>query len=681
MLIYAATIFLSAFLLFEVQPMIGKIILPWFGGSSSVWSTCLLFFQAALLAGYLYAHWSTRYLKARQQAMLHLTLMATSIVLLPIVPSPGWKPEQAGDPSGRILLLLAATIGLPYILLSTTSPLLQAWYVAVRPGAVPYRLFALSNFGSLLALVSYPLLVEPLAATRTQAYGWSAIYAVFVILCAAVAWRLFRGTSRDKAAAESSLVTPAPPWEVKLLWVALAGCASALLLTITTHMTMNVAPIPLLWVATLAIYLASFIICFEREKVYHRAVFLPLLACALSEAAYALYFNKGNLTIKWSIPVFLAALFLCSMACHGELVRLKPDPRHLTGFYLMVAFGGALGGLFVAVGAPHLFHTYAEMPVTLTLCPALVCAVLWISPGVWQQKRLLVTVRITMVVFTIALAIYLAYQKHLDDQRFEISVRNYYGVLRVYDLPETADQTGSRKLIHGTITHGVQLTAAEERRKPTSYYGPKSGVGRAIRYYEQRAPIRLAMIGLGAGVTAAYGRPGDFFRFYEINPLDLSIASTWFTFLRDCPADHQVLLGDARLTLERQPSQQYDLVAVDAFTSDAIPVHLLTREAVVLYFMHLKPAGILAVHVSNRYLDLAPIVAQHSADLGKTAILVSDEGEDEDYLDKSDWVLVTADRGLFSDKLFRAEGIGPVKPRPGLRPWTDDYSNLVEILK
>jgi len=681
MLLYAATIFLSAFLLFEVQPMIGKMILPWFGGSAAVWSTCLLFFQAALLAGYLYAHWSTRYLKPRQQATLHLVLMAISIALLPILPSPAWKPEQAGDPSGRILLLLAATIGLPYILLSTTSPLLQAWYVAARPGAVPYRLFALSNFGSLLALVSFPLVVEPLAATRTQAYGWSAIYAAFVVLCAAVAWRLSRGVAGHAAAVGTSLPTPAPRWEVKLLWIALAACASALLLAITTHLTMNVAPIPLLWVATLGIYLASFIICFEREKVYHRAVFLPLLVCALGAAAYALYYNKGNLTIKWSIPVFLAALFLCCMACHGELTRLKPDPRHLTGFYLMVALGGALGGLFVAVGAPHVFHTYTELALALAMCPALVSVVLWISPGIWRHKLLLLAARMGMVVFTIALGVYLVRQKHLDDQRFEVSVRNYYGVLRVYDLPETADQTGSRKLIHGTITHGIQLTSAGEWRTPTSYYGPKSGVGRAIRYFEQRSPIRLGMIGLGAGVTAAYGRPGDFFRFYEINPLDLSVANTWFTFLRDCPADHQVLLGDARLTLERQPRQQYDVLAVDAFTSDAIPVHLLTREAFLLYFRHLKPEGILAVHVSNRYLDLAPIVAQHSADLGKTAIKVSDDGEDEDYLDKSDWVLVTGPGELFSDAVFHAEGIGPVKLRKDLRPWTDDYSNLIEILR
>jgi hypothetical protein len=596
------------------------------------------------------------------------------------LPSPDWKPSQPGDPSGRILLLLAATIGLPYILLSTTSPLLQAWYVAAKPGAVPYRLFALSNFGSLLALFSFPVLVEPLASTRTQADGWSAIYVLFVVFCAPLAWSMLRSVSAE-APSEASPGIPRSRWQLEVLWAALAACAAALLLAITTHLSTNVAPIPLLWVATLGIYLISFIICFEREKLYHRAIFLPLLAVALGAAAYALYYNKGNLTIKWSVPIFLATLFICCMACHGELARLKPDPKHLTSFYLMVALGGALGGLFVAVGAPHLFHTYAELPLTLALCPALVAIVLWVTPGQWPGKFWLPGVRIAIAAFTLALAIYLGYQKHLDDQRFEMAVRNYYGVLRVHDLPETAEQTAARDLLHGTINHGSQLTDPAERRTPTAYYGPKSGMGRAIRFFEQRSSVRVGVIGLGAGVTAAYGRPGDFFRFYEINPLDLSIANTWFTFLKDCPADHQVLLGDARLTLERQSSQQFDVLAVDAFTSDAIPVHLLTSEAFELYFHHLKPSGILAVHVSNRYLDLAPVVARHASDLAKTAIDVNDDGEDEDYLSSSDWVLVASDARPFSDALFRDSSIKPAKARPGLRPWRDDYSNLFQILK
>lgn len=677
--LFAATILLSAFLLFEVQPMIGKIILPWFGGSASVWSTCLLFFQAALVAGYLYAHCSTRYLKPRQQAVLHMLLLAVSIALLPILPAPDWKPAHPGDPSGRILLLLAATIGLPYVLLSTTTPLLQAWYVAARPGAIPYRLFALSNLGSLFALFSFPLIVEPLATSRTQAYGWSGIYSLFAILCAMVGWKAARSAPPIEAVHASA--APAPSLQHQILWIALPAVSSALLLSVTTHLSTNIAPIPLLWVGTLGVYLLSFIFCFEREQLYRRDVFLPLLIAALAGAAYALYFNKGNLTIKWSIPTFIAALFICCVACHGELVRLKPDPRHLTGFYLMIAIGGAIGGLFVAIVSPHVFATYAELPISLIACPALVALVLRIAPGDWPNKFVLQTVQSAMLLFTVALAAYIVYQKHLDDQRFELSVRNYYGVLRVYDLQETASQTASRKLIHGTINHGTQLTDPDERRTPTSYYGPKSGVGRAILYFEQHPSVRVGVIGLGAGVTAAYGRAGDYFRFYEINPLDLDIARTWFTFLNDCPADHQVLLGDARLTLERQPSQQFDVLAVDAFSSDAIPVHLLTREAFQLYFRQLKPAGMLAVHVSNRYLDLTPVVVRNASDLGKTAIEVSDDGEDEDYLTESDWVLVAVNGTPFTDSRFRATGIRPVNPRPGLRAWTDDYSNLVQILK
>jgi hypothetical protein len=678
-LLYAATIFLSAFLLFEVQPMIGKIILPWFGGSASVWSTCLLFFQASLLAGYLYAHCSTRYLKPRQQALLHLALLALSITLLPILPSPNWKPAVAGDPSGRILLLLTATIGLPYVLLSTTSPLLQAWYVASKPGVVPYRLFALSNLGSLLALFSFPLLVEPLFTTHTQAYGWSGIYVLFLILCAILAWN-----ARTHAIAnEPASTTDAPPWQLQTLWISLAACGSALLLSITTHLSTNVAPIPLLWVVTLGVYLATFIICFEREELYHRAVFLPLLMASLGAAAFALYYNRGNLTIKWSIPIFVAALFTGCIACHGELARLKPDPRHLTNFYLMVALGGAVGGLFVAIFAPHLFHTYTELPLSLVACAALVTIVLWVAPGLWPRRFTLPTVRIAMIAFTIALAAYIVHYKRLDDRRFDFSARNYYGVLRVYDLKESADQTGARVLIHGTITHGTQLTDPEEHDTPTTYYGPNSGLGRAIRYFQALQPsIRVGMIGLGAGVTAAWGRPGDFFRFYEINPLDLNIASTWFTFLKDCKADHQVLLGDARLTLEREPSRQFDVLGVDAFSSDAIPVHLLTREAFLLYFRHLNRGGILAVHVSNRYLALEPVVERNAVDLAKVAIEVNDESKDDpDYLSASDWVLLASNRAPFTDGLFHASGIKPAAPRPGLRPWTDDYSNLLQILK
>ncbi|MGP0074207.1 MAG: spermidine synthase [Bryobacteraceae bacterium] len=681
MLAYACTIFLSAFLLFAVQPMIGKIILPWFGGSAAVWSTCLLFFQAALLAGYLYAHRSTQSLKPKQQTALHIGLMALSLALLPILPSPTWKPSQAGDPSLRILLLLTATIGLPYLLLSTTSPLLQAWYVAAKPGAIPYRLFALSNFGSLLALLSYPFLVEPMFTTHGQAYGWSAIYAIFAVICAAVAWKAMRASPSKVHQTDARTSSPPPSWTVRAIWTALAACASALLLAISNHLSQNVAPIPFLWVLPLSVYLLSFILCFERDKVYNRGVFLPLLVIALDGAAYAIYANEGNPNIAWAVPTFVAALFICCMVCNGELVRLKPDPRHLTSFYLMISLGGTLGGVFVAIVAPHVFHTYFELPLSMVACSALAAVVLWISPRNWKGKIPIAAVRIAMLAFTVGLAIHLGYQKHRSDKIFRLSMRNFYGVLRVRDIPADEQDTAVRRLIHGTINHGTQLLDARHRDEPTSYYGPFSGMGRAMGYLQHRGPVRVAVIGLGAGVTASFCRPGDFFRFYEINPLALSIASTWFTFLHDCKADHQVLLGDARLTLEAQPPQQFDLMAIDAFTSDAIPVHLLTREAFALYFRHLKPAGILAVHVSNRYLDLVPVVARNARDFGKTALDIDDEDEEADYFSNSDWVLVSSDGAIFQDKAFKSSGAEPARLRANLRPWTDDYSNLFQILK
>jgi MFS family permease len=736
-LAYACSIFLSAFLLFAVQPMIGKMILPWFGGSAAVWSTCLLFFQSALLGGYLYAHWSARFLTPRKQAMLHLALIAVSLALLPVLPSADWKPTHPGDPSGRILLLLTATIGLPYMLLATTSPLLQSWYVAMRPGTMPYRLFALSNFGSLLALFSFPVLVEPQLTTHAQAYGWSALYAGFVILCGAVCWGMFRAAPKSPP----PLITmddedpdPSRPWKMKILWVALPAVASSLLLAITNHLSQNVAPIPLLWVLPLGIYLLSFILCFENERLYVRGLFLPLLIAGSGAVAFSIYGNLGNPNIHWAVPVDVAALFVCCMVCHGELVRLKPHPRHLTSFYLMISLGGALGGLFVAIVSPHVLHTYFELHLSLVACGALASVVLWIAPGVlpeesrlrlarlatlamalalagylgykgrqdrwdlslvvfsawaigtlwiapavWSAKTQLRVTRTTMIVFTLALAGYLGYKKFDDDRRYDFSARNFYGALRVIAIPESADSMGRRRLIHGTIDHGEQLTKPSLRRTPTSYYGPDSGEGRSIRYFEQHAPVRVGVVGLGAGVTAAYCRPGDFFRFYEINPLDLYIATTWFTFFNDCPGDHQVYLGDARLTMERQPSQGFDVLAIDAFTSDAIPVHLLTREAFVIYFRHIKPGGILAVHVSNRFLDLVPVVARNARDLGKTAMTLDSDDESEDYYSSSTWVLVSADQSIFRDALFKPATIAKVQP--GLRPWTDDYSNIFRILK
>ena len=734
--VYAGTIFLSAFLLFAVQPMIGKMILPWFGGSAAVWNTCMLFFQAALLGGYLYAHLSTRYLRPRARTILHGALLALSLATLPVLPAPHWKPLHPGDPSGRILLLLAVTIGLPYLLLSSTSPLLQAWYVSIRPGSVPYRLFALSNFGSFLALFSYPVLAEPLLTTHVQAYGWSGTYMGFVVLCLFAAWIALRyGKEKPTTGAHTSVnaarTSACATTTQQILWIILPACSSGLLLAVTNHLTQNVAPIPLLWVIPLGVYLLTFILCFEREHLYRRTVFLPLLGAGLAGSAFAIYHDQGNPDIRWAVPVFVATLFVCCMVLHGEVVHLKPDPGHLTRFYLLISLGGALGGLFVAVGAPRLFESYFELDLLLVVCGVLSSLVLWLAPGdwppltrkvgrliaifmwvgaaaflgykarhtkldlallivsalagvaiwaapFWKGAAQLRITRLAIAVFTLGVASYLTYMKLDDDRRYVVAQRNYYGVLRVIDVKEAPGTFGTRTLVHGNIEHGVQLTRATLRRTPTSYYGPDSGLGRAIRYFEAGSPVRVGVVGLGAGVTAAYCRAGDVFHFYDINPLVLQIATSWFTFLKDCPGDHQVLLGDARLTMEQQPTQQYDVLAIDAFTGDAIPVHLLTREAFLIYERHLKPGGILAVHVSNRYLDLVPVVARNAVDLGRIAMQVSDDGESQDYFSSSDWVLVSSDRSIFKDALFKGSKLA--KTQPGLRPWSDDYSNLIQIL-
>jgi hypothetical protein len=675
MTLYATTIFLSAFLLFQVQPLIAKIILPWFGGSAAVWSAALMFFQLLLLGGYAYAHGLIRYLKPRAQMAVHVTLLAISCALLPILPSPAWKPSAAGDPTFRILALLTATVGLPYFLLSTTSPLLQAWYVRRSSRAMPYRLFALSNFGSMLALVSFPFLFEPHLTSRQQAYAWSGAYILFVLLCATAAWM---GRGEGAAPAETARAAPAAPPSLAqlLLWVSLAACASTLLIAVTTHLTQNVAPIPLLWVIPLALYLASFILAFESDRVYRRWIFLPWLAPMLALMAYLVYSSSGNAPITLMIPAFAFGLFICCMVCHGELSHRKPAVRYLTLFYLMVSLGGALGGVFVALVAPRVFHSYLELPIGLVACAVLAAFVLW---NVQMPKIGARPLRIALVIGVAVLAGSLAREESLSSAGYRLLARNFYGVLRVRD--DARGVFPARVLLHGTITHGAQLLDEGLRYRATTYYGPDSGVGRALRALQARGPIRVGLIGLGAGVLSNYGRPGDVYRIYEINPLVERIAQTEFTFYAHSPADKRILLGDARLVLERQDAQQFDLLVVDAFSSDAIPVHLLTHEALALYFRHLRPDGVLALHVTNRYLDLVPVCARGARDFGRAAMVVEDQGDEAGYLSSSTYCLIASNPAWFQSASFATADIMPAVAPPGFRPWTDDYSNIVQILR
>jgi spermidine synthase/MFS family permease len=671
MLLYASTIFLSAFLLFQIQPMIAKMILPWFGGSAAVWITAMLFFQVALLGGYLYAHWSIRSLKPKTQAAVHVLLLAASLVLLPISPSLAWKPAGTEEPILRILGLLAFSIGLPYFLLSTTSPLIQAWYSRTYQAALPYRLFALSNFASLLGLLAYPVLVERTVTLRQQSIGWSTFYAVFVGLgiIAAFASRQATGICHEAKEREPEDAACRPPrMREQVFWILLAACASTLLLAVTNHLTQNVASIPFLWVLPLGLYLFTFILTFDFEMLYRRKIFIWLLSLALGGMAYGLAHWNSHTNLRLVIPVFCAGLFVCCMFCHGELVKRKPAPRYLTSFYLMLSIGGALGGLLVGLIAPKVLPGYFELPIAL-----IACAILMLIVIEYRSWRFTIAVG-----FAVTVGVILAADAYVTSYKSAslVMVRNFYGGLRVQEYEKgTIDET--RMLVHGTVDHGMQFTAPDRQREHITYYGPESGVGLAINAL-RHSSLRVGVIGLGAGSLASYARPGDVFRFYEINPLVEKIARINFTYLSDCRGKTETIMGDGRLSLEREPNQQYDLLVIDAFSGDAIPVHLITKQAMELYFRHLKPTGILALHITNTHLDLEPIVDSLSRALGKEAILIENERDEENKVYSSNWALVSS-QPITSPKII--EAAEELETRPDLRVWTDDYSNLFQILK
>ena len=671
---FGLTIFASAFLLFVVQPIIAKQILPWFGGSAAVWTTCLVFFQTVLLAGYAYADIVVRTLRIRQQALLHIALLATSVLALPIVPGVVWKPTGAENPAAMILGLLTVTLGLPYFLLSTTSPLVQAWFARRHPDRNPYRLFALSNFASLLALVSYPFVIEPWIATRTQAYIWSIGYAVFALLCAATAWQGRVAAATSTLGATPSHATEAdaraPTLARHVLWCALAATGSVLLLAVTNHITQNIAAVPLLWILPLTLYLLTFILCFENSRWYPRTLLLPVVAASLGVMAWSLADSRLTHELRLQLGVFCIGLFVVCMFCHGELAGLKPAPRYLTRFYLMVSLGGAIGAAFVAIVAPLMLPAHFELELGL-IAAALLLA--------WQVRRLplvfggLAVVTAITTVGTTAWAVTQFYDSTI------LTVRNFYGVLRVQETGEN-ELSRHRTLVHGTIMHGLQYLVPDFRRRATSYYTATSGIGVLLdTLHPRKDPLRVGVIGLGTGSLAVYGTPGDLYRFYDINPAVLAIARNQFTYLGDSEATIETPLGDARLTLEREPPSDLDVLVIDAFSSDAIPVHLITSEALALYVKHLKPGGVVAFHVTNRFLDLVPVVDALAAAQHLHAVWIRDEGEDV-LASRSDWVLVSANRELLASPRI-AGAATPIKPRPDWRLWTDDFNNLFQVLR
>ena len=696
---YALVIFISAFLIFLVQPLIAKQILPWFGGSAAVWATCLLFFQTALLAGYAYADAVTRWLSLKRQVMLHMALLTLAALTMPILVSEAWRPVGTEEPISRILLLLAATIGLPYFLLATTTPLVGAWYSRRFHAAAPYRLFALSNFASLLALLGFPFLIEPMMGNRQVSWAWSGLFVVFALLCAALAWRTLKASAASVAPAAGQVSPGDAPAPVDtatagaaalpgaraaagagegaaagpLTWTLLSAVGSAMLLGVTSHLTQNISSAPLLWVFPLALYLVTFIISFDHPRWYLRGLVLPLAGISLPLMAWL----SDSLALKQVTPVYALGLFFVCMACHGELARLKPEPRRLTAFYLCMSVGGALGSLFMAVLAPLVFKGYFELYAALVV--AGMAAWLLPLPAWASSQRLVLRAAVGAVVLCTGALSVQGVKTYVEAVRF--MDRDFYGVVRTRD----SDVGGEpfRNLIHGAIAHGGQLLREDLRMAPSSYFGPTSGYGRVFASLPP-GPRKVGVLGLGAGALAAYAKPGDDWVFYEISPAVVQAALQEFTFLPKFPGRHEVVVGDGRLALEREAPRQYDVLAMDAFAGDSIPTHLITREAMAAYLKHLKPDGVLVFQATNRFVNLMPVLHNLAQAFGMQAVLISDSpptATGADYwLSSTDQVIVTRNAALLQSPAIR-EVAQPLQADPGLPVFTDDYVNLVRILK
>lgn len=685
--LFAGCIFWGAFLLFQIEPLIGKYILPWFGGSPAVWTTCMLFFQVLLLAGYAYAHLSLDRLSAARQSQLHLLLLLLAVATLPITPSASWKPEIGQDPSLTILLLLSVSVGLPFFILGSTSPLLQAWFVRACPGRSPYPLYALSNLGSLFALLSYPFLFEPYFRLGQQTLGWSFAFGGFIVLCGLLAFDFRRQSTLQQLEAViapvdnqkriSDHVAPGVLW---FLWLALPTATSVLLLAVTNALCQDVASVPFLWIVPLSVYLLSFICCFAQHHWYRRRIFLPLAAVGVFGLMIAL--DKGSqMSLGWLVAIYSFGMFGCSMICHGELFRLRPQPSHLTAYYLAISIGGAVGGILVALVAPIVFSIFLEFHIGLFACCALSLY------AIAQDTRALAAIRLrqpltvaTLLAMTV-LAGYLAKQVYFAISSQAVVTRNFYGVLRVEERDLDQPQLARRVLRHGAIDHGMQFLAPDKRQLPTTYYRPETGIGIALNQLQRGAGRRIGLVGLGVGTLLSYGRADDYFRIYEINPEVVNLARSQFSFLKDSPAKQDMVIADARLALDREPPQNFDLLVLDAFSGDAIPMHLLTDEAMKLYFKHLKADGVIAVHIANHFLDLKPLL-RGLAQLEQYQYRFIREAEtaDDFGLYRSSWALISRNPAFLQLPAIEQAAQAEAPNLPSV-VWHDDFSNLYRLLK
>ncbi|HSL43295.1 MAG TPA: fused MFS/spermidine synthase [Anaerolineales bacterium] len=697
MILFAVSIFLSAFLLFQIQPMIGKFILPWFGGTPAVWSTVMLFFQVLLTGGYAYAYWLIGRVKSQRQFIVHIALIALSLLLLgllsfvwksPTTPDASWKPQDVSSPILDIFRLLIVSVGLPYFILASNGPLMQAWFSRLFPERSYARLYALSNLGSLLGLLAYPILIEPVLSLRSQGWVWSIGFVVFGLLAGWIAFR----TRNAKSLAQPTVVpalnralgpAEAPPTlAVISLWIALSATASLFLLSVTNQITQEVAVIPFLWVIPLALYLLSFILTFSGERGYNRRFYVLLFLVATALTLFAML-NATALHIYWQILAYCLLLFAVCMLCHGELYLLRPSANYLTHFYLMVSIGGAFGGIFVSLIAPLIFNGYWEFFVALAMTLAFVLTVIRSSRGEIARARFiftvfgLVTVMLAVVSTVFSGALY--------------AKRNFYGVIRVRQAMPDASTELANIMSHGITVHGLQFIANPDlRTRPTTYYVRDAGVGLTILHhpkYQQGQPMRVGLLGLGVGTLLTYSRPGDVYRLYEINPLVTNLATgqgDYFSFLSDSPAEITTILGDARISLERELAegnpQNFDVLVLDTFSSDSIPVHLVTKEAFALYLNHLMPDGIIAAHITNLHLNLQPVfwkLAQHH---NLSMVLIEYSGDSNGGY-ASHWILLTRDPALFEVPAIQERAKDLNAYSTNIKLWTDDYSNLFQILK
>ncbi|HEY4379688.1 MAG TPA: fused MFS/spermidine synthase [Acidobacteriaceae bacterium] len=703
---YGGVVFLSAFLLFAVEPMAAKQLLPVLGGSSAVWVTCLVFFQAVLLLGYLYAHWMAR----RGTVRLHVMLLSAAAVALMMVWAFGILMRSSGiemefgssaweHPVSTIFSTLGMTIGLPFLMLGSTSPLLQVWWARREGGAVPYRLFALSNAGSLLALALYPLAIEPHMTLAQQRDWWMVGFVVYAALGVSLAIQ----TRKDKASVSGAFesggravstsaqgdtiggTTAGRRW----MWFLLPMGAAMQLCAVTSHLSQDIAAIPLLWILPLATYLLTFILAFETPGLYRRWIVGRFLAVMLAALGYALSKMDMSLPVGLGVLFYLVEIFVACWFLHAEAYRLRPanDADQSTVFYLLVAAGGVVGTFFVAIASPMIFRANYDLAIAFVVTAVLAAAVTW-EEG-WPQRVLWCTGSVLLLGLTVLL--------HIEIQRQAVmTARNFYGSLRVTSA-DFDDQGGAvggknrdgsastgtgpvRVLMNGRIRHGTQMTDEGRNRIPTTYYGVDSGIGVALHNCCEGRAKNVGVIGLGAGTLAAYGEAGDRFRFYEINPRVEPIARNLFTYLHDSRAAISVVDGDGRASLNHEKPQGFDVLVVDAFSGDAIPLHLLTKEAMDVYRRHLAPGGVVAFHVSNSYLNLAPEIGRLADAEGMQARVVESMDVPAEGAYRATWVLVSEDARFFERPGVAAVAL-PVQGQAGLRLWTDDYSSLLPVLR